>query len=313
MSETSELTPAIPAAQSTAYPPDDDETAVIIPSQPTRLTQPLHRQIFLDTHPGSPWTCHFCGSEVEELHVHHRDGDHANNAPDNLVPTHGDCHAHHHRSGLESFDRPPAASRLRIAAGSLDDIEGLRKSVANQKRGLAAHQLLDAKAEKLIDFQLEHISAMETKARLALKHAVREHPLADWIKETRGISEVGIGRLLAAIGAPDYNAAEDRPRRGPAELWAYCGYAPGQKRKRGQKSNWNAEAKMRAYVVAETVVKVGGPYREVYDQAKAAWADRDTTDLHKHNHALRIVAKTILKDIFVRSNDQTLPNTRSAA
>jgi hypothetical protein len=291
--------------------PGDDAAPVSELSNPNSDAQPLHRQIFLNTHPGSPWTCYFCGGEVEELHVHHRDGVHDNNAPDNLVATHGDCHAHHHRSGLEAFERPPAASRLRIAAGSLDDIEGLRKSVANQKRGLAAHQLLDAKAEKLIDFQLEHISAMETKARLALKHAVREHPLADWIKETRGISEVGIGRLLAAIGEPAYNAAEDRPRRGPAELWAYCGYAPGQKRRRGQKSNWNAEAKMRAYVVADTVVKVGGPYREIYDQARASWADRDTSDGHKHNHALRVVAKAILRDIFVRSIE--VPTPRSYA
>jgi hypothetical protein len=178
--------------------------------------QPLHRQIFLDTNPGSPWDCCFCGGKVEELHVHHRDGDHDNNDPTNLAATHGDCHAHHHRTGLETFDRPPKASALRIAAGSLDDIEGLRKSVENQRRGLTAHNLLDAKAEKLIEAQLEHIKAMERAATLALKHAVRAHPLADWIKDTQGISEKGIGRLLAAIGEPAYNAAEDRPRRGPA-------------------------------------------------------------------------------------------------
>lgn len=138
MSETSELTPAKSIASPGTLPPGDDEAVAKGGSFTTLESQPLHRQIFLDTHPGSPWTCYFCGGEVEELHVHHRDGDHANNDPDNLVATHGDCHAHHHRSGLESFERPPAASRLRIAAGSLDDIEGLRKSVANQKRGLAA-------------------------------------------------------------------------------------------------------------------------------------------------------------------------------
>jgi len=308
----SEFTPAENPPVTKGAAPDDDVAAAIQRPVPTALAQPLHRQIFLDTHPGSPWDCYFCGGAVEELHVHHRDGDHDNNAPDNLVATHGDCHAHHHRSGLESFERPPAASRLRIAAGSLDDIEGLRKSVANQRRGLVAHQLLDAKAEKLIDAQLEHIKAMERAATLALKHAVREHPLADWIKSTHGISEKGVGRLLAAIGEPAYNAAEDRPRRGPAELWAYCGYAPGQKRRRGQKSNWNAEAKMRAYVVAETVVKVGGPYREVYDQARASWADRDTSDGHKHNHALRLVAKAILRDIFVRSIEVPTPRSHAA-
>lgn len=313
MSETSELTPASAVATPKRAAPEDDAAAAESDAKSITLPQPLHRQIFLEANPRGPWSCIFCGGEVEELHVHHRDGDHDNNAPDNLVATHGDCHAHHHRSGLESFERPPKASALRIAAGALDDIEGLRKSVANQRRGLAAHQLLDAKAEKLIDSQLEHLRLMENAATLALKHAVREHPLADWIKSTRGISEKGVGRLLAAIGEPAYNAAEDRPRRGPAELWAYCGYAPGQKRRRGQKANWNAEAKMRAYVVAETVVKVGGPYREVYDQARASWADRDTSDGHKHNHALRLVAKAILRDIFVRSKSDTTPMPNSTA
>lgn len=330
MSET--LSPAKHAANSKSSAPGDssldqhtrDSHAAVVEDSEAALTasgsksklksreQPLHRQIYLELHPEGPWTCVFCGGEVEELHVHHRDGDHSNNIFDNLTATHADCHAHHHRTGLEAFDRPPKASALRIAAGSLDDIEGLRKSVANQKRGLAAHNLLDAKAEKLIGAQLEHLRLMENAATLALKHAVREHPLADWIKSTRGISEKGVGRLLAAIGEPDYNSAEDRPRRGPAELWAYCGYAPGQKRRRGQKANWNAEAKMRAYVVAETVVKVGGPYREVYDQARASWADRDTSDGHKHNHALRLVAKAILKDIFLRSSDDSSPTSATA-
>jgi hypothetical protein len=152
---------------------------------------------------------------------------------------------------------------------------------------------------------------MENAATLALKHAVREHPLADWIKSTRGISEKGIGRLLAAIGDPTYNSAEDRPRRGPAELWAYCGYAPGQKRKKGQKSNWNAEAKMRAFVCAEAIIKDReSPYRAVYDAAKMNWAARDVSDLHKDRHAKRLVAKALLKDIFLQSIGAASPTIR---
>lgn len=280
-------------------------------SKPTLTTreQPLHRKLFIESNGTGPWPCTFCGQQigVEELHVHHRDHDHANNADSNLAATHGDCHSHHHRTGLENFNRPPGASALRIAAGALDDIEALRKSVANQKRSLIAYNLLDVKAEKLIDVQLEHLRLMENAATLSLKHAVRAHPLADWIKDTVGISEKGIGRLLGALGDPTYNAAEDRPRRGPAELWAYCGYAPGQKRKRGQKSNWNAEAKMRAYLVAEAAMKTGGPYRAVYDAARASWAGRGISDGHKHNHALRLAAKAVLRDIFLESNQPTHP------
>lgn len=43
------------------------------------------------------------------------------------------------------------------------------------------------------------------------------------------------------------------------------------------------------------------PYRDVYDAAKETWAERDTSDGHKHMHALRVTAKAILKDIWIET------------
>jgi len=43
------------------------------------------------------------------------------------------------------------------------------------------------------------------------------------------------------------------------------------------------------------------PYRDVYDAAKAKWAERDASDGHKHMHALRVTAKAILKDIWIET------------
>jgi hypothetical protein len=53
------------------------------------------------------------------------------------------------------------------------------------------------------------------------------------------------------------------------------------------------------------------PYRAVYDRARASWADRDTTDLHRHQHALRLVAKAVLLDLFVEAKalDQSQSDT----
>jgi hypothetical protein len=86
--------------------------------------------------------------------------------------------------------------------------------------------------------------------------------------------------------------------------WAYCGYRPGQKRRSGEKSNWNATAKMRAFLVATSCVMKDGngqplsPFRKYYDAEREKWADRDTSNGHKHNHATRVVAKEILKAIY---------------
>jgi hypothetical protein len=57
---------------------------------------------------------------------------------------------------------------------------------------------------------------------------------------------------------------------------------------------------MRAFLVAESCIKHRtSPYRTVYDAARLSWADRDTSDGHKHNHALRLVAKAVLKDLWI--------------
>jgi hypothetical protein len=149
---------------------------------------------------------------------------------------------------------------------------------------------------------LDALLKIEHQATLALQRAVRKHPLGDWIKRTVGIGEKQGARLIAAIGDVSYNHAEDRPRRGPAELWAYCGFRPDQKRRKGVQSNWNAQAKMRAFLIAESCVKhTTSPYRAVYDQARASWAGRETSAGHQHNHALRRVAKAVLKDLFVEA------------
>jgi hypothetical protein len=89
-------------------------------------------------------------------------------------------------------------------------------------------------------------------------------------------------------------------------------------RARGQKANWSADAKMRAYLVAVSIVKAGGPYREVYDGARAkydgaihqaeckrcgpkgnpAQPGSPISAGHQHARAVRLVAKTVLKDLW---------------
>jgi hypothetical protein len=89
-------------------------------------------------------------------------------------------------------------------------------------------------------------------------------------------------------------------------------------RARGQRANWSASAKMRAYLVAVSIVKAGGPYREVYDQARAkydgalhqveckrcgpsgkpAQPGSPISAGHQHARALRAVAKEVLKDLW---------------
>lgn len=214
-----------------------------------------------------------------------------------------------------------ASAELLFHAEMLSDIEGLRIATENRARSMRDVHGLDTSDYQA---QMDALAAIEHQATLSLQRALRRHPLGPWVKRTVGIGEKQGARLIAAIGDPYWNALEDRPRRGPAELWAYCGYVPGQKRRKGEKSNWSAQAKMRAFLVAESCIKQAhSPYRAVYDQARAHKAEMihdapcqicagkgkpadaaigtPWRDGHKHTHALRLVAKAILRDLFLEA------------
>lgn len=115
-----------------------------------------------------------------------------------------------------------------------------------------------------------------------------------------------------------------------AQSWS-AGVAPT--RTRGQKANWSNTAKMRAYLVAESCIKQRtSPYRKVYDDGRAKYAEAThqveckrcgpsgrpapvgspLSDGHKHARAMRLVAKAILRDLWIearRTIGASLPKT----
>lgn len=193
-----------------------------------------------------------------------------------------------------------------------------------------------AKVAALVDA----LKGLEHQAVLNLQRAMRKHPLGPWLKAAKGVGEKQGARLLASVGDPYWNTLHDRPRT-VSELWAYCGLhvlpaghtgnatqnagADGDqtgsdpshptaearrasagvaaRRRKGVKSNWNADAKMRAYLVAVSCMKTTGPYREVYldRRAHTLATHPDWTPGHSHNDGLRITAKAVLKDLWIES------------
>jgi hypothetical protein len=119
--------------------------------------------------------------------------------------------------------------------------------------------------------------------------------------------------LAAGIQLPS-----GHPTFGAQPSTAGGAYHVAAKRAKGQRANWSATAKMRAYLIAESVVKSGGPWREVYDKRKAATDGRlhvvacvrcgpsgkpaqpgsAWSAGHRHADALRITAKEILKGMW---------------
>lgn len=195
---------------------------------------------------------------------------------------------------------------LTIYADLVDDLEKSRIATENRIRSLREIKgLAGSPEEERLDAIAMGLAQAEHQAVNELRKAMKLHPLGEWVVGQVGIGEKQAGRLLGALGDPSLRVdpetgeAVERTRN---QLWAYCGFAPGQKRQKGVKANWNALIKMRAYLIAESCMKQRtSPYRPVYERAKEAWAGRDTSDLHKHNHALRIVAKSILNDLWAEA------------
>lgn len=204
---------------------------------------------------------------------------------------------------------------------------------------------------------LEQLTKDATKH---LEKVMRRHPLHPWVKAQKGLGDKQTARLLAAIGDPYWNTLHERPRT-VSELWAYCGFHvlpadhptpdtqrpcvgrgqagvggdPGQgpsnthstaagvapRRQRGRKANWSEAARKRAWLIANSVVKSGGPYREVYDATKDKYADAVHTTAcvrcgpsgkpaqpdsplskaHIHARGLRAISKAVLKELWIEA------------
>lgn len=154
---------------------------------------------------------------------------------------------------------------------------------------------------------------------------IQQHPLHPWISVQKGLGDKQMGRLLATIGDPYWNTLHGRPRL-VSELWSYCGYsvtpagvAPA--RQKGVKINWSQTARMRCRMIAESCMKAGGPYREVYDNEKEHYQDAvhmvtcprcgpagkpaqpgsALSKNHIHARALRAISKTVLKDLWIEA------------
>ena len=230
---------------------------------------------------------------------------------------------------------------LGILADVLDDLEKVRIANENRVRQLTRTEAdsdgeergfgltLDNPMVKKLVTSVESLAQAEKDATANLQKAMKAHPLGPWVKSQAGVGEKQAARLLATIGDPFWNDLHDRPRT-VTELWAFCGYAVhdghAQARRRGERSNWSADAKMRTYLIAVSCVKQSAEkskYRRVYDEGRAKYADAvhphdckrcgpagkpalagsPLSAGHQHNRAIRLISKELLKDLWIASRD----------
>lgn len=230
-----------------------------------------------------------------------------------------------HLDDLEGL-RKSTANRLRILTATEPDEDGVMRG----------HGLTDA--HPAVKSFMDSLGVLEEEEGFAVKELQKQmkvHPLGPWVKAQKGVGEKQAARLLAAIGDPywvpeaefeddDGNVITRQERaRTVSQLWAYAGLHvdraanAAMRRKKGVQSNWKTEIKTRAYLVSEACVKAG-VRKDPEDETKRVGVSRygtvylnrrahtkathpEWTDGHSHNDALRIISKTLLKDMWVEA------------
>lgn len=204
----------------------------------------------------------------------------------------------HTSSGLLSDGRT-LLSLIRHMGRSLDDLEKLRIQHDNRRAAFERDYQIVLPPDEVA----ATLASAEKAALAELLRLWRLHPLAAFAADIRGAGEKSVARLIAEIGDP-----ADRPN--VAKLWSYCGLNPERKRRKGMSQEealacGNPRARKQLWLIATRMLMAGN--RDLYDARREATKDREWTDGHKHNDALRIVAKEFVKQLWVAAGSGRTP------
>jgi hypothetical protein len=249
----------------------------------------------------------------------------------------------------------PVLFTIRQLGRLLDDIELMRiqngnRIGAGQRAGLDLPWMTTTAAQ---------LDALEHTVELELKRAWRKHRLAKWAKGIPGAGEVLMGRLIAEIGEPAdranpgkllaYCGHGDPARAGQIPKGATQEELFKRGNPHAKKAVWKlsyqfmrtvgtptaarletdsteptpppAPARPATKSMGQSPVRARSPYRDIYDERKAATegklharpckrcgpaghpaeAGSPWSDAHRHADALRIVGKRFLIDLWVAS------------
>ena len=222
------------------------------------------------------------------------------------------------------------------------------------------HSLLGHFARQLWDVQKERIGAGNRVAAMErdglgayaepARHVVREyeaieraidreltklakqHFMADWIAQQRGIGLPGFARLLGVTGNIDRFSTVSKlwkylglhvvdghaPRREKGVAWTHTACTGGHMEKCKQDCTtdhhpncspfgvgnaYSPQGRVICHQIGEAIVKVGGdgPYRRAYDQKKAYYESerQEWTQARRHNAAMRYAVKELIKNLWI--------------
>jgi len=208
---------------------------------------------------------------------------------------------------------------LRVFSETLYDTQKIRMGISSRINRASVEQ-------EVLQQSFEHVIESEAMLGKWLDKQIKKGPFGDFIKHSPGVGVRLLGRLLGHLGDPAVAELPDGSYRyrTVSQLRQLCGHGDATRVRRKGMSQQDAQScgsptmKMLVHLISESAVKEGGrsvdrwredgvwgegearrPYRSTYEQRREVTANREWTDGHKHNDALRIVGKQLLKDLWV--------------
>ncbi|RLJ07016.1 MAG: hypothetical protein DRP16_04235, partial [Candidatus Aenigmatarchaeota archaeon] len=123
----------------------------------------------------------------------------------------------------------------------------------------------------------------------------REHPLRkEFLNKVKGIGPILASGLIAWLCNPILKANY------VSQIWGYCGLAPNQERKRGEKLSYNPHLKTFCWKIGQSFIKFPCFGRKLYEAFRKDCERKhpDWSKLHCHNWARRKVVKLFIASVW---------------
>ncbi len=155
------------------------------------------------------------------------------------------------------------------------------------------------------------LKKQEAAVNRELERLAKRHIMADWVLATRGLGLPGFARIVGVTGSFERFATVSK-------VWKYLGLAvvngEAPKKRRGEKLDYSPQGRVVCFQISESIVKLGGPYRELYDRKKAQYEEReDWPQIRRHRAAMRYAVKALIKDMWIewhrRAKRGVIPNS----
>lgn len=175
----------------------------------------------------------------------------------------------------------------------------------------------EGKWNEYFDVQVKQNKEFEEELKKKIDKLIKQHPWGEYLMNIKGIGPVIAGSLIGELNGFVYGTIEKdsknvvskvlgkgRHFEGTCNLWAYAGYGVNngvaQKRTAGEKSSWNKYLKLTLFKFAESFIKGGGPYREIYDNRKLYEQEMhpELTKMHIHRRSMRYSIKKFLSNLY---------------